>query len=243
MTSDDGGGIYHDGRYLADNPDWHDDDAPWKAANIADLLCSYQLPRASIADVGTGTGGVLRALAGLGVGERYVGYDVSPQAHAIAVERTDDERITWRLGDVFSDPPAEPYDVVMANDVFEHVEDYLGFLRLFRPLGRRHVFHIPLDLSVQAVLRARPILANRARLGHLHYFTKDTALATLTDAGYSVIEHRYTAAALDRGENLTAKAKLLRLPRLVGARVAPDLAARVLGGWSLLVLAEPIDAP
>jgi 2-polyprenyl-3-methyl-5-hydroxy-6-metoxy-1,4-benzoquinol methylase len=49
------------------------------------------------------------------------------------------------------------FDVVMAIDVFEHVEDYLGFIRRLRVKGEYKVFHIPLDLSVQTVLRVSPI--------------------------------------------------------------------------------------
>jgi 2-polyprenyl-3-methyl-5-hydroxy-6-metoxy-1,4-benzoquinol methylase len=231
--------IYHDGSYLEDNPDWHEADAPWKAANIAGLLTDHGLRPTSLADVGCGTGGVLRALADAGVAKQYHGYEVSPQAHWLAVERSAGAAaLQFHMSDLFTERPARTFDVVMAIDVFEHVEDYLGFLRALRPHGAHHVFHIPLDLSVQAVLRGRPILANRRRLGHLHYFTKDTALATLADAGYEILDHRYTAAALDRGENLSPRAKLLRLPRTFGSRVAPDMAARVLGGWSLLVLAR-----
>jgi predicted TPR repeat methyltransferase len=231
--------IYHDGSYLEDNPDWHEADAPWKASNIARMLADHALHPATIVDVGCGTGGVLRTLADDGVDADLHGWEISPQAHEIAVDRSRGTgNVEWHLGDFLSGGP-DHVDLVMAIDVFEHIEDYLGFLRSLAVRADHHLFHIPLDLSVQAVLRGRPILANRARLGHLHYFTKDTALATLADAGYDVIDHRYTSAALDRGENLSPRAALLRLPRRVGARVAPDFAARVLGGWSLLVLARP----
>jgi len=44
----------------------------------------------------------------------------------------------------------------MAIRLFEHVEDYLGFLRKMKTKATFKVFHIPLDLSVQTVLRMSP---------------------------------------------------------------------------------------
>jgi hypothetical protein len=59
------------------------------------------------------------------------------------------------------------------------------------------IFQIPLDLSVQTVLRATPLIRDRQRLGHIHYFTKETALQLLIDLGYNIIDCFYTAVALD----------------------------------------------
>ena len=79
----------------------------------------------------------------------------------------------------------------MAIDVFEHVEDYFGFLRKLREKAEYKIFHIPLDLSVQTVLRSSPIIKGRKSVGHIHYFTKETALETLKDTGYEIIDYFY----------------------------------------------------
>jgi hypothetical protein len=73
------------------------------------------------------------------------------------------------------------FDIVMAIDVFEHVEDYFGFLRKLRGKAEYKIFHIPLELSVQSVLRSSIIIEGRKSVGHIHYFTKETALETLKD--------------------------------------------------------------
>lgn len=129
------------------------------------------------------------------------------------------------------------FDVAMAIDVFEHVEDYIGFLRNFRPKGRYKVFHIPLDLSVQFVLRGSSLLAGRKMVGHIHYFTKETALATLNDSGYQVIDYAYTNISLDF-HRYGWKNRLMRLPRKILFAIHKDIAVKILGGFSLLVLAE-----
>jgi NAD dependent epimerase/dehydratase family/Transposase len=59
------------------------------------------------------------------------------------------------------------------------------------------IFQIPLDLSMQTVLRATPFIRDRQRFGHIHYFTKETALQLLSDLGYNIIDWFYTAVALD----------------------------------------------
>ena len=125
----------------------------------------------------------------------------------------------------------------MAIDVFEHVEDYFGFLRKLRTKGRYKIFHIPLELSAQQVLRGSPLLDARRSVGHIHHFSKDTALATLEDCGYRVLDHFYTSGRTDLG-GMGWKSQLMRLPRHALYRMSPDAAARVLGGYSLLALAQ-----
>jgi 2-polyprenyl-3-methyl-5-hydroxy-6-metoxy-1,4-benzoquinol methylase len=85
------------------------------------------------------------------------------------------------------------YDLALCIDVFEHVPDYLGFLKTLRGRGEHVMFHIPLDLSAQMVLRGSPLIRARELVGHLHYFTEETALASLRDAGITVIDTAYTA--------------------------------------------------
>jgi len=80
-------------------------------------------------------------------------------------------------------------------------------------------------------------MARRHSVGHIHYFTKETALATLQDTGYKVVDYFYTRGALelsDRGW----KADLLKLPRKLSFSLHQDWAARILGGFSLMVLAK-----
>ncbi len=196
------------------------------------MLRKHHLTPGSICDLGCGTGGVLDELSHqVPRDTRLVGFEISPQAIALAP----DER-KQRIAIVNRDRPDEHFDVLLMLDVFEHVEDYLGFLRSVSETADRFIFHIPLDLSVLSVLRTSPLLGAREWLGHLHYFTRDTAVATLHDAGYRVVDDEFTQPAV---ELWGGKSRLLRGPRRLAYRVSPSWAARVLGGFSLLVFAEP----
>lgn len=77
----------------------------------------------------------------------------------------------------------------------------------------------------------------RAGVGHIHYFTKDTALALLEDCGYTIVDWRYTASRLEL-PNQARSSRLIAPVRKVLHRLNPDLTVRVLGGYSLLVLAQ-----
>ena len=127
--------------------------------------------------------------------------------------------------------------MVLVADVIEHVEDYFGFVRGVKDLGTWKVFHIPLDLSAQSIARMWPIMNLRAGVGHIHYFTKDTALALLRDCGYEILDWRYTASRLEL-PNQALSSRIVAVPRRVMHKLNADLAVRVLGGYSLLVLAR-----
>lgn len=228
--------IYSNGAYLRNNPTWHEEDSPWKAAQIVRMLQKNGVVPSSVCEVGCGAGGILQAMAAhYGEQVRFAGFEISPQAYELCKAKSG-PNIRFFLKDL-CDEPEGAFDVVLAIDVFEHVEDYLGFLRRLKGRGTYTLFHIPLDLSVQSVLRGSPILDARASVGHLHYFTKETALATLKDTGYAIVDHCYTKSSLEL-DSVAAETKLVRLPRRLLFALSPDWAARVIGGFSLLVLAR-----
>lgn len=229
--------IYDDGTYLRNSPSWHQEDSDWKADRIVRILSANAIRPRSIAEIGCGAGEVLRCVqTRLGMDVVCRGYDISPQAHSLASSKAR-SNLEYVLGDLNESESADPYDLVMAIDVFEHVEDCFGFLRRLRTRGIYKVFHIPLDLSILAILRRNGLLAVRESVGHIHYFTKETALRTLTDTGYEVLDSFYTAGSIEL-PNRGWRADLIRLPRLLGHRIDPDRTARFLGGFSLMVLAR-----
>ena len=228
--------IYQDGTYHANNPTWGEEDSLWKAKQISRILRKNNIVPSTICEVGCGAGEILNCLASTYDADVFFsGYEISPQAHKIC-KKKEKQNLQFFLADLLVDREAS-FDVVMAIDVFEHVEDYFGFLRNFREKGRYKVFHIPLDLSAQAVLRCSPILRARESQGHIHFFTKETALATLKDTGYEVIDFFYTRGSLEI-PNRGWRADLLKLPRRLLFSIQQDLAVRMLGGFSLLVLAK-----
>lgn len=226
--------MYTDGQYLAQNPTWHIEDSAWKAQQILAMIQRHGLTPQSICEVGSGAGEILVQLQnGLPANCRFSGYDISPQAHAIAISRSND-RLEFHLGNL-ADEPGSHFDLLLLIDVIEHLDDYHSFLRQLKPFSEYKILHIPLDLSAYAVLRSYPLLDLRESVGHIHYFSKDTALATLRDAGYDVIDCFYTHQVRPL-RNLPFKQKILSILRETLYKFAPDFAIRLLGERSLLVL-------
>ena len=126
--------------------------------------------------------------------------------------------------------------MVLCIDVFEHVENYMGFARSLKEKAQFKIFHIPLDLSVSALLRGK-IMDSRNSIGHLHYFTPDTAIATLVDCGYEIVDTMYTPSFAELSKE-SWKAKLIKLPRYILYKVSPKLLSTLIGGVSLMVLTK-----
>lgn len=226
-------GIYGDGTYLDNNRTWHVEDSPWKARQIAALLDLHKLRPATVCEVGCGAGEILRQLSARYPAASFDGYELSPQAFELCKERAS-AKVRYHLRNVLDENVF--YDCLLCIDVLEHVEDPMGFLKALKSVSTYKVFHIPLDISVLSVLRST-LMDQRRIVGHLHYFTRETALATLTECGYEVVDSRYTTSFSDL-PSPTLRAKLARLPRILLYSLSPDWAVRLLGGCSLLVLAK-----
>ena len=227
--------IYIDGAYLEKNPDWHIEESPWKIEHILPMLKRHHLVPNTVCEVGCGTGEVLRLLQQhMDAHCTFWGYDISPQAIALCKERAN-EQLQFKLADIRREQDVF-FDLLLVLDVIEHLEDYCSFLRDLKPKSSYKLFHIPLEISVQGVLRGKIFLRNRDLHGHLHHFTKETALRLLEDVGYEVLDYSYSPEyELD---TTLLQTRLMKLPRKAFFALQKDWAVRILGGCRLLVLAK-----
>ena len=226
---------YVDGDYLKNNPDWHATDSRFKAAWIAAILKRNGVVPRTIAEIGCGAGEILVELSHRYPEAKLSGFDVSPQAFEIASGKAN-AAIDIHLED-FLAGDRSGFDVVMAIDVFEHVPDYMGFIRGLKDKGTYKLFHIPLDLSASGLLRPAAMRYTREVVGHLHSFTRETALETLRDCGLEVIDWNYTHGA-EQLPNQRLKTKVMNVPRRILRAVNEDFAVRLLGGASAMVLTK-----
>lgn len=226
---------YVDGGYLRQHPTWHDEDAAYKAGLVHALLTRNGLSPHRVCDVGCGSGAALEGLLGLCRDVTAAdGYDISPQAIDLAKGR-ETARLRFHLGSM---PPlgTSKADVVLCLDVVEHVSDEATFLRELCRTGDRFIFNVPLQLTSWSVFRSFPLLDARKVDAHVHFFTKDLFFLALEENGLRALDWLYHRPPLRcRGYRQAATNAVRRL----AYRARPDFAVRMLGGWSLAVLATP----
>ena len=222
--------------YQARNPTWDAEDSPWKAARVEAMLTAHRVACGSLAEIGCGAGGVLAELRRSRPEAALHGFDIAP-ALVEFWERHAGARIDFELGD-FLAVNRRHYDVILLLDVVEHLANPSEFLAQVRTHADHFVFHFPLDLSASTVLRESPLLHVRRKVGHLHFFTKNLALALLEDCGYTVVDWSYTGAAFNAPQR-TWKTRLASAVRLMAYAVNKDVGVRMLGGETLLILARP----
>jgi SAM-dependent methyltransferase len=225
--------IYKDGTYLEKTGGtWHVEHSSFKARWIARMLSRHpDTPLGSVCEIGCGAGAILHELQEiLPKSVVFTGYEISPQAHALSNEFAN-ERCRFILGDAFSD--SELFDLVLVIDVVEHVEDCFTFLRSAKRKGRFKLYHIPLDIHVSSLIRGTNMWDT---FGHLHVFTIETALKALEYSGHRVIDWLLSDGAIEVPKY--ARTHLLNILRRPFGMISPKLAARLFGGYSLLVFAE-----
>jgi len=231
--------MYTDGSYLENTSSWHVEDSPWKAEQILKIIEKNNLKFANVAEVGCGAGEILLELSQLmnKAEVSYTGCDISPQAIEIA-KKNETEKIKYKCEDILDENNDMVYDLLLMLDVFEHVPDYMGFLESCRCKAKYKIFHIPLDIHVSSVLR-NGFIKRRYSIGHIHYFSAESALATLKDTGYEIKDYFYTNAAIDLfSTHPSFKKAIANVPRWVISKFNTPLSSRLLGGYSLLVLTE-----
>jgi len=228
--------LYTSGAYLKLHPHWHAEESPWKADQIMRMLARHHLAPGTVSELGCGVGEILKQLQGrLDDDCQFWGYDISPQAIELAQEKAN-ERLNFRVVDIQQEQ-IESSDLMLLIDVLEHIEDPYAFLAAIKKTAEYKLFHVSLTVSVQTVMRKNGLLNVRQEYGMVNYFTKETLLQTLTDAGYEIVDHFYTTGCTDFPSQEFNR-NLLLWPRKLLFALNQDIAARILGGYRLLVLAK-----
>ena len=136
--------MYEGELYAEKNPTWHEEDAPWKAGHIERMIKRNKIPNDTMCEVGCGTGEILLTLGKAFPAATLSGYEISPQSFSRAVQK-ETPSTKFYLKDLLSESDLH-FDLVLAIDVIEHVEDYISFIKKLKTFATFKIFHIPLDL-------------------------------------------------------------------------------------------------
>lgn len=230
---------YTDGSYLSANPSWHAEDAPWKLAHIRRLLaragvCGF----GRVLDAGCGSGDIIKQWAVQQPAVRFTGWEISPQAFLLAQQQVPD-RVRFVHA---QEPPAGPFDLALAIDVIEHLEQPGVWLEALAARADYLVLHVPLDKSLRSWLNPALLERERQAVGHIQFFTRRSLEQFLRRHRFQVLAQCYTNKYVERPPKLTnLKSRIGMCIRQAAHRLLPRAwAAYLIGGYSvLLVVRQP----
>ncbi len=226
--------IYNNEIYLKTNSNWHQEDSPFKVSVIKKMIRKNNIKFNTCADVGCGAGLITELLSKTYPNISFVGFDLSKDVYLFWQKRTKRENLKFINGDIHDFDKS--FDLILCLDVFEHIEDYFKFLKKLKKSGNKFIFNIPLDMNVMKVITNGIKLA-RTEVGHLHYFNEYTALETLKDCGFKVIDSFLSTAFLSVPPRNIRQLAVLPL-RLITLIFGKSVGAKIFGGQSLVVYAE-----
>ena len=199
------------------------------------LRATHVAPR-SILDCGCG-GGLLAYMFANQYGVPTVGLDLAESSIARAREKYVHDMPSFKCG-VLQDVEDHAFDLGLMFDVFEHVEDYIAILRIARTKAPKWLFNIPMDMTVASLLQGS-YMRMREGVGHLHYFSEASAIATLETAGFQIIDSAFAnKVPHELSKGVTLGKILTGLPQQLLFKLNPHLSVLILGGASLMVLAD-----
>ena len=166
--------------------------------------------------------------------KKFSGYELSPDVQHLIEQREKITNLNFYNENLFEQD--KRYNLVVCLDVFEHVEDYYGFLKSLKNTGDKFIFNIPLDMNVVKILTSGIEYA-REEVGHLHYFSQYTAVETLKDCGYKIRSANLSVAFLKLTPRNIRQAVILPI-RLLSLLFGKNFSAKFFGGISLVVYAE-----
>ena len=230
--------------YYAKNPSYHVEDAGFKWNNFkkAIILSKIDFSKiTSIGEIGCGSGQILSFAkkSGLFKDTEYVGYDTNPDA--INLAKSLDPTIKFFNEDLVNKNLEKKFDILIVSDVFEHVDDYYGFLQVLKKKAKYLIFNIPLQMNLISLLRRKNIFEiSYNQVGHLHFFSNKTAKLALEKNGYQILHTSYARNRFfEIKKKFTIKKFLIAIPEFLLGLINEDLSSDIFGGYSLVAITRP----
>ena len=224
---------YTDGTYLHDNPTWHAEDSAWKLAHVRRGLARAEIaaPR-TVCDLGCGSGELVKLWAKAQPEISFTGYDISPQALSLCKQNAPQNTVFVSGQNI----PDGPFDVALALDVIEHIENETAWLKNAAGVAQTLVLHIPLELSLYTRLRSSWLAEQRRVVGHIHFYTPRAVEQLLAQQNLRVLSWHYTNKYVERPPQLNSlTSKIGMCVRKVLHTLLPRrVAALTVGGYSVL---------
>lgn len=155
-----------------------------------DFFVARVRPGERVLDLGCGYGAVAYALASR-AGALVTGIDLSEANIALARQRFRHAGLRFIVGDATRDLPEEGFDVIVASNIIEHLEDRVGFVRKVQACARPRCWLVRVPL-----LNRDWLVPLRAELG-LPHFSDSTHCTEYTRESFEIEMHAAGMRILD----------------------------------------------
>ena len=234
---------YSSGDYTKKNHTYHIEDSEFKWKNFVKILkqSKFNLEEVnSVSDIGCGSGQILIHANNSNLFKKqcvFDGYDINPDA--IDAAKKNSSNLNF-LNEDFVNLKEIKRNLIIAADVFEHVQDTYKFLKKLKDKGDFFLFNIPLEISLFSMIRKKNIFKHSfENVGHLHFYTKRTALLTLENIGFKILNSNLVNNRFEEfKKNKKLHSLIINIPQYILEKLGKNLACSIIGGYSLVVLAK-----
>lgn len=126
-------------------------------------------------------------------------------------------------------------DIVFCMDVIEHLEEPYQLFRSLREKTLYLIIHLPLEQSICHLLLKKPS-TSYINLGHLHFFSWETANILIKHSSFEIVDYQFTSPAISLKILSKDIKKFYHLFRYSVYKINPSLAAILFGGSVMLLL-------
>ncbi len=225
--------LFYEKNYLENNPSWHSEDSYFKSNIIQKIIKNNKIKFKNFCEVGCGVGKIVENISLNYKKKSFFGYEISKTAYKMCNKKLKNVKYFNKSIEGIN----KKFDIILCADVLEHVENPYLFLRNIKKKSKFQIFHVPLDLSVNSILRKSILLNVRENVGHLHLYTKDLILHDLKKFDFEIIDYYYTFNP-NIYKSGTYLQKFIAVIRNFFSFFNKDLAANLLGGYSVLILTK-----
>jgi predicted TPR repeat methyltransferase len=146
------------------------------------MLSALKIEEFSILDYGCGSGSVIDKCSRLLIAKHFYGYD--PFYVHETSENKDNVTFSSELNE------QNFYNLIMALDVVEHLQDLDKFLELASKHSGYLYLHVPLEINFYSILSGDHVKTFRT-FGHINFFTEELLLERLRSHGFSTVSINY----------------------------------------------------
>lgn len=214
---------HYDGAYAESQFLWRQVAARDKVRNIQALLNGRVVN--SVLEVGCGTGSVLVEMESRGIGNRFVGVDVSdpnqhvhPGAEKFTMLKYDGNRLPFEDG---------AFDLVVATHVVEHVPHPRQFLSELARVSKDLVFvEVPCDIRL---IPSQKKLQIGLDTGHINGFSPEFFMILLQTSEFNILDFELFNHSWEVQSHGGARMKshLIHIARGLALKLHPLLASRI----------------